>query len=436
MDSGAKKQIGGWLAQMDLSRIVERVRLHPRLVGAEDFELCCQHIETEKSIERNGIAAGRGSDTFNWVGLRILQRRQVGFAAGFVSPDGDLGVLIEKALAAMDLSTPDPWFRFPKWREENPAVSDAEPEPNVQWKSALPTRLCQGVEWRETLERRSISTLVFRKEERRFQQYTKNLSLVSVQLRHQLAPESELLIVRRVLPDEPWLHDPNFIPVFDELSRAQKLNSSPRGQILLASLAAAEWLREFGNFLVGRGLDAGVVIERRASSSLLTISDDGTHPGALIPAPFDLEGVPTQRTELVSGGRWTGTLCDSRRAAQLGTRSTGSRRREIHGSWPRVLPSTIVVHPGTSKPAQLLDSMSDGFLLNCMRLVKRVSPTRARFNAMGWRIHGPRQLSPFSEMVLELDVVDASRHIVGVANDSALNGGISSPSILFEEMPL
>jgi predicted Zn-dependent protease len=60
----------------------------------------------------------------------------------------------------------------------------------------------------------------------------------------------------------------------------------------------------------------------QAMSPVVDIWDDGLNPGGL-PLPFDSEGVPKRRVDLVSGGVVKGPVYDSKTAQKAGETNTG-----------------------------------------------------------------------------------------------------------------
>jgi len=70
------------------------------------------------------------------------------------------------------------------------------------------------------------------------------------------------------------------------------------------------------------------------ASELLTMVDDGTRPRAMGSAPFDGEGVPTQKRTLVEKGVVRGFIYNTIAAKRAGTESTGNASRGGFTSLP------------------------------------------------------------------------------------------------------
>jgi predicted Zn-dependent protease len=97
----------------------------------------------------------------------------------------------------------------------------------------------------------------------------------------------------------------------------------------------------------GRAVNDGVSFAQVGEAQFdpsVSLVDDATEPGA-IGLPFDLDGTPKRRLELVRDGVTTAVAHDRRTAAVAGTTSTGHGIGEA--SWGAV-PSNLVLVPGTA----------------------------------------------------------------------------------------
>lgn len=90
----------------------------------------------------------------------------------------------------------------------------------------------------------------------------------------------------------------------------------------------------------GRSLFATRVGDTVAAREL-TLVDDGRVPGAPGSAPWDAEGVPTRRTELIAAGTLQGFLYDTTTARRVGAESTGNASRAGFKSGPHVAPTNL-----------------------------------------------------------------------------------------------
>lgn len=127
-----------------------------------------------------------------------------------------------------------------------------------------------------------------------------------------------------------------------------------------------------GSSLLGHfaGAIIGSAIARRTSFLLdaldtevfardITIVDDPHRRRGLGSKPFDGEGLPTTRRELIADGVLTGWLLDSASARQLGLQPTGNAQRGIGGP-PGAGTTNLYMAPGALSPAALMADVKRG----------------------------------------------------------------------------
>lgn len=102
----------------------------------------------------------------------------------------------------------------------------------------------------------------------------------------------------------------------------------------------------------------------RYGSELVTLVADATEPGGLGTVGWDDEGVPAQRTNLVTDGVLTGFLTSRASAAELGTTSGGAVRAESWSRLPmiRMTNVSLLPVPGRSLDEIIADT-DDGLYL-------------------------------------------------------------------------
>jgi predicted Zn-dependent protease len=122
------------------------------------------------------------------------------------------------------------------------------------------------------------------------------------------------------------------------------------------------------DFLVGDGFSAKAHAEGRSFVRLgerqldpaISIADDATDPRS-VDLPFDAEGTPRHRLELVVDGVPRALLHDRRTAARAGVASTGNATPAGESYGPA--PSTLVLAPGAATPDELIAGVDRGLLV-------------------------------------------------------------------------
>lgn len=103
----------------------------------------------------------------------------------------------------------------------------------------------------------------------------------------------------------------------------------------------------------------------------ITILDDATDPRDT-GLPFDAEGTPRRRVELVADGVTNALAHDRRTAARAGTTSNGNA--VPGGSGFGAVPTSLVMPPGTTSPADMVAGMRRGLLVTQFHYVRVLDP--------------------------------------------------------------
>lgn len=167
----------------------------------------------------------------------------------------------------------------------------------------------------------------------------------------------------------------------------------------------------------------------------LNVADDVTCTGGL---PFDDEGLPRQRVQLVSKGRLTGLVHDRNTAQRMGVAPTGHGLGQPNTSGP--LAQNLVVAGGDRPFDALLAGMERGVLVTQLHYINVVDPMTLRLtgltrNGTFWvedgRIRHPVENLRFTDSLLDcLMRAEPSRE---QSLASAFWGGwIQAPSLLLD----
>ena len=113
----------------------------------------------------------------------------------------------------------------------------------------------------------------------------------------------------------------------------------------------------------GRAVEEGRSFARVGDAQFdpsISLADDVEHPMAA-GIPFDAEGTPKRRVELVREGVTAGLVHDRRTAKALGSESTGNA---VAGAGPSgALPANLVLEPGAASREDLIASVGRGLLV-------------------------------------------------------------------------
>jgi PmbA protein len=178
------------------------------------------------------------------------------------------------------------------------------------------------------------------------------------------------------------------------------------------------------------------------ASKVLRIADDGTDPGGLASAPFDGEGTPRGRTDLLGQGKLLAYLHDSYTARRGGAASTGNAARASYRSAPSVSPSNLMIEPGELSLDQLLERAGDGvYVTEVAGLHSGVNPVTGRYSvgATGRAIRGGELAEPLREFTIAGDLISTLAAVQAVGSEARwvpFGGSVHSAPVLVSEMAI
>lgn len=134
----------------------------------------------------------------------------------------------------------------------------------------------------------------------------------------------------------------------------------------------AQAVQEERSFMAGR-------IGQRVMGENISIWDDGV-ASTTIPVPFDYEGVPKQRVDLVQAGIARGVVYDTVTAGRAGVESTGHGLPAGNTFGP--VPTHLYLAPGAASREELIGSVKRGLLLTRFWYTRTVHPLTVTVTGM------------------------------------------------------
>ena len=220
---------------------------------------------------------------------------------------------------------------------------------------------------------------------------------------------------------------------------------SRRSTLILDSFVAAEFMGMLAAalsaeaVLKGRSFLAGKV-GAAVADPMVTVVDDGLLKGGPSTAPFDDEGVPSQRKELISEGVLLGYLHNTYTASRAGVASTGNASRGSFRDRPRVGASNIFLKPGRGSRADVMRQVGDGVLvLQVVGAHAGANPVNGEISlgALGLEIKDGEPVRPLREITLAGKALDFLRDTVAVGGDLRFlpfEGSLGAPTVAIENV--
>ncbi len=181
----------------------------------------------------------------------------------------------------------------------------------------------------------------------------------------------------------------------------------------------------------------------RFFSPLLTIVDDGLYSKGISTAPIDGEGMPSQRTALVTQGEVNHFLCDRYWANRENlispmsrAASTGNSRRHGIKSPPGVGISNFFIEPGNLVLPKFLEDFLHGIVVEEVMGLHTVDPISGDFSlgcSGDWIDRGQR-VHPVKSIAVAGNLFELFRGVIGVGDDLRFFGAVGAPSLLIKEL--
>jgi PmbA protein len=102
------------------------------------------------------------------------------------------------------------------------------------------------------------------------------------------------------------------------------------------------------------------------AAPLVTLVDDPCHPDNPLPMPFDDEGTPTRRKNVIEQGRLNTLLYNLKTAAAAGRETTGNAAKPSFSDKVSVSPFTLYLAAGTLSEEELLAKAGTGVYINAL----------------------------------------------------------------------
>jgi len=220
---------------------------------------------------------------------------------------------------------------------------------------------------------------------------------------------------------------------------------SRRCAVVLDTFVAASFVGFIGGMLSadavqrGRSLFAEHEGEEVASAAF-QLADDGTAAGGPSSSPFDGEGSPSERTQLIEGGRLQGFLHDVRTARKADREPTGNAARGSYRGPPGVSTTNLILEPGEGDVEALARTTGEGlYVADVAGLHSGVNPVSGTFSvgASGRLIEGGELAAPVREITIASDLVSMLKAVETVGAPARwvpFGGSVKAAPLLVAEM--
>lgn len=174
----------------------------------------------------------------------------------------------------------------------------------------------------------------------------------------------------------------------------------------------------------------------KVASELVHVVDDPLLPKAPGSRPFDGDGLPSRRNEIIEAGVLRTYLLDTYSARKLGRKSTGSASRAVGGG-PGAGTTNLVMSPGTSRPEEIVASTKKGLYVTDMMGFgfNAVTGDFSR-GASGFWIENGEKTFPVSEITISLNLDQLLQRIDAIGDTVELRSSIACPMLRVSAMTI
>ncbi len=198
---------------------------------------------------------------------------------------------------------------------------------------------------------------------------------------------------------------------------------------MLAGAVSADNIQRKKSPLIGK-------LNTKIAADSIQIIDDGCLRRGLGSGPYDDEGVPTQRTQIVRNGTLEGILYDGYTAARDKTVSTGNASRGSFMGSPGVGVNNFYLEPGKVSRAELLKSIKQGLYVMEVMGMHTADPITGDFSVgvSGLWIENGQLTYPVQGVAMADNILNVLQNIELVGNDLKFYGNVGSPTIRIREI--
>ena len=232
--------------------------------------------------------------------------------------------------------------------------------------------------------------------------------------------------------------NPAIEQIIKRLDWAKRNVSSPQGNVpvlLTANAATLLW----GN--VSSALNAKRVKENSSPWSNLkqelVVSQKITlsQQPELQPydCPFDDEGMPTQKLNLITDGVLDRFYCDRTIARELNLEPTGNGFRPGLDSYPSPSLVNLIVTPGNVSFNELIAQLDNGIIVD--QMLGGGADINGDFSVnvdLGYRVENGKIMGRIKDTAIAGNVYQILKQIVALGNDRIWNGSCYTPSLIVE----
>jgi PmbA protein len=190
--------------------------------------------------------------------------------------------------------------------------------------------------------------------------------------------------------------------------------------VVFSPMIFANILENVGGSCSAGAVDMGVsffkdMVGQKVASEHVNLYDDGTDPESIASAPFDEEGVPTRRNQLIENGVLKGYLHNTSTAKRYKTESTGNSGVVFPTPW------AIFLEPGRETRDSLISKVDDGYYMTNTWYTRFQNYQTGDFSTIPrdaiFRIRNGKLDGPVKDIRISENMLNIMKNVKAVGND-------------------
>ena len=180
------------------------------------------------------------------------------------------------------------------------------------------------------------------------------------------------------------------------------------------------------------------------AAPVVTLVDDPFCPLSAMPMPFDAEGTPARKKNIIEAGRLNTLLYNCRTAAAAGKETTGNASKADYDAPVDVAPFTFYFAPGERDEAALLEQAGNGVYIDSLgglHAGANVVSGDFSLQSAGFLIENGKKTKPVKAFTVAGNFFELLQKVVALADNLEVPnpGGITafgSPSVLVDGLSI
>ncbi len=161
------------------------------------------------------------------------------------------------------------------------------------------------------------------------------------------------------------------------------------------------------------------------ASKIVTLTDDPFYEKSLMPMPFDAEGMPTRKKNVIEGGVFKTLLHNLKTAAVAGVKTTGNASKNGYAGTVGVSPFTLFLVPGDYTEEELLAKAENGIWIDSLQgMHAGANPISGDFSLQsgGFMIENGEKTRAVKAFTVAGNFYELLKNIVAIGNEAETAG--------------